>query len=282
MRSLGTLAWRRFGSAACTAVPRPPPLPPHPPRLPHPAGGGQPALPLCRPPPPPGPPPRGALPPPAARTHGSAPRRAGPGARGATEQSSACLVSGHPPPPAPPERRREHRSGCSPPERPRSSTEGSTTITFGRHRGMTYDEVVAEHPDYCSWALRAVSSSPGGGRRSKLSHFVGYLQSTLTRTPVLRGRSPLASSSSVVRYSGRCTREKSDRSACTAFDEPEAAAGQRLRHSMREKRFYLPICHHGEPTLALRVKKSGPTHGRWFYACARTATEKCDFFEWGS
>ncbi|KAH6556785.1 hypothetical protein KP509_1Z155800 [Ceratopteris richardii] len=50
----------------------------------------------------------------------------------------------------------------------------------------------------------------------------------------------------------------------------------------------IPVCRHGEPCVARKVKKSGPNYGRGFYVCARAAgppsnpEARCDHFEWAS
>lgn len=56
---------------------------------------------------------------------------------------------------------------------------GSSIVSFGKHRGRTFQEVLSEHPDYCQWVLKkADSKSPEDDRppSESMQAFLDYVR----------------------------------------------------------------------------------------------------------
>ena len=58
---------------------------------------------------------------------------------------------------------------------------GKTKVTFGRHAGLTYDEVYQQHPSYCGWVINTaeVGDDPG----ESLVKFARHLVTREARQP---------------------------------------------------------------------------------------------------
>jgi AP endonuclease-2 len=72
--------------------------------------------------------------------------------------------------------------------------------------------------------------------------------------------------------------------AAEAARRAGAAAARDAWAGLRRRMAAPPACRHGDPCALKRVAKSGPTRGRFFYACARAAgsgpAAQCGFFQW--
>jgi hypothetical protein len=57
---------------------------------------------------------------------------------------------------------------------------GHETLNFGKHRGLTFEEVVRQQPDYCQWILREADSRVARGELLKdhFSALVNYIQAS--------------------------------------------------------------------------------------------------------
>ena len=58
---------------------------------------------------------------------------------------------------------------------------GKDQVTFGKHAGMTYDEVYKKHPSYCNWVMHTaeVGDDPG----ASLVKFARHLATREARSP---------------------------------------------------------------------------------------------------
>lgn len=61
--------------------------------------------------------------------------------------------------------------GSNPYDAPYGSTTDHQVLEFGKHAGLTYEEVIESDPDYCTWALQVAKHSPEG-IRAGLQKFV--------------------------------------------------------------------------------------------------------------
>lgn len=89
-----------------------------------------------------------------------------------------------------------------------ASTSGQDTMTIGRHRGLTYQEIRTQHPDYVQWAVTTVEEE-GGSSSPELKRFVRWTQTgdviRLTKqepaTPSSAPKTPTAKAQSTARSS---------------------------------------------------------------------------------
>jgi len=64
---------------------------------------------------------------------------------------------------------------------------GSSILSFGKHRGRTFQEVLSEHPDYGEWMLKKADSKSSEDDRppsENMQAFVDFVRGTGKSTPV--------------------------------------------------------------------------------------------------
>ena len=80
----------------------------------------------------------------------------------------------------PPGTERDATTGHAPPEaelnrqEPNGKTEEQLTVGFGRHRGMSYQSMMKDFPNYCEWVLGTDATEPEAC--PDLQHFAVYLK----------------------------------------------------------------------------------------------------------
>ena len=51
---------------------------------------------------------------------------------------------------------------------------GSEILSFGRHAGKTYDQMIEQHADYCQWAVMTIEQDAGSAS-PELRRFAEYV-----------------------------------------------------------------------------------------------------------
>jgi len=83
---------------------------------------------------------------------------------------------------------------------------GGSLVRFGKHKGLTFQQVLEQEPDYCQWVLREATARAERGEpaREDFTALVGYIQANGTSTtPAYGRRGQAAQSYSRGSYGGR-------------------------------------------------------------------------------
>jgi len=60
----------------------------------------------------------------------------------------------------------------------RCAVEGQKLLGFGKHAGLTYEQVVAQYPEYGAWVLEAAAKPNGNQSSTALKDFASYLEAS--------------------------------------------------------------------------------------------------------